>query len=334
MATPLNLSQFRFWMATGLTIIALTTCNPSLSLADTDDDVFEKLDTNNDGVLSGTEAATVRRYDSDGDGEVTKKEYLAGIAGERKKPPAIDDDKLFADRDVNDDGILSGKEVRGFEKYDTDGDGEVSREEFDKGRAADRKLAGGMTKEEHDRLALEQFRKLDVNEDGRLSGKEMKGYEKLDANGDRRISEAEFIEGYEVEGPLVGEPLTAFLGMLNTSIPTDFLKAADPEFAKDVDQPILELALALISTSLGKMKPGASDALTSRQETVDGVVRTIYQGKLEFDGGEVAATLIVAGDRVLGFQLNTPALEGFGMKLHKALFGSEEYSKAVAHHHP
>ena len=83
--------------------------------AETDETLFQKLDTNEDGVLSGKEARSVLAFDLDQDGEVTQKEFLQGMAAERKRMLSIDDDTLFNQQDGNQDDFLSGKEVRGFE---------------------------------------------------------------------------------------------------------------------------------------------------------------------------------------------------------------------------
>jgi len=300
--------------------------DPGAALAQTDEATFVKLDINEDGVLSGKEAKSVLQFDANQDGEVTREEYLAGIAAERKRLLSIDDNKLFTERDGNEDGVLSGTEVLGFEKYDADGDGEVSRKEFDKGRAADR---GVPNKDEQLRLARIQFQKLDVNEDGRLSGKEMIGLEKLDSNGDGRITEQEFLEGYQPQAP-IGTPVGLFLKMLQTSDPTDFLNAAETEFAKGIDPPVLAFILQELADKLGTMAPSAENALRPKQETVNKVTRTVYEGKLEFDKGKLDVGLIVRDGRIVGFELKAPELDDVDKRLHQALFENQGFSKSIA----
>jgi uncharacterized protein YjbI with pentapeptide repeats len=48
-------------------------------------------------------------------------------------------EKAFSDLDVNGDDVLSGKEMRAYKSYDTDEDGEVSKEEFLAGAARQNK---------------------------------------------------------------------------------------------------------------------------------------------------------------------------------------------------
>lgn len=53
-----------------------------------DEALFDKLDGNEDGWLSGKEAAAVKAYDLDGNGRVTRAEFLSGRAKERSAAPA------------------------------------------------------------------------------------------------------------------------------------------------------------------------------------------------------------------------------------------------------
>jgi Flp pilus assembly protein TadD len=108
------------------------------SAAAADLELFERLDTNEDGLLSGKEATDVLAYDANGDKRVTKAEFLAARAKARAVDPAVEDGKQFTRLDGNEDGWLSGKELKGLERYDTNADGEISKAEFFAGRAADR----------------------------------------------------------------------------------------------------------------------------------------------------------------------------------------------------
>lgn len=312
----------------GLVMHLSETGGMASAFAALDDEVFKKLDTNEDGVLSGTEAATVRQFDGDNDGEVTKAEYQAGMAAELKRLLEINDDKLFADRDANEDGSLSGKELRGLEKYDTDRDGDVTREEFDQGRAADRrKLAPNP--QELAKQALEKFRQLDINEDGRLSGKEIQGFEKLDRDGDRRITEKEFIAGFTgSEAP--ADPVTVFLEMVRTVDPVRFLAAADPEFAAEIDRPVLQFVLNELNKSLGTLQPAAKGALKKGGTEEN---RTLYQGTLPFKDGTAEANLIVANGKIVGFSIQSPVLNDVGDRLYSALFEDPKFAKSTAEYY-
>lgn len=110
----------------------------------TDEQLFQELDQSEDGFLSGKEAKDYLRYDTNGNKRITFKEFLAGRAKERAPAKArVDVDKLFNALDTNQDGVLSGKEARKIKKYDTDGDGEISKAEFAAGIAREGEDGGG-----------------------------------------------------------------------------------------------------------------------------------------------------------------------------------------------
>jgi Ca2+-binding EF-hand superfamily protein len=301
----------------------------SIARGETGNDEFSKLDVNEDGVLSGKEAATVRQFDADNDGEITKDEYIAGMAAEQKRLLSVDDDKLFSERDTNEDDWLSGSEVRGFEKYDADGDGEVSRKEFKLGRAEDRKKIGGPNKEQMARLAAERFRQLDLNEDGRLSGKEMVGFEKLDQDGDRRITEKEFVAGFTGEVS-AGDPMTAFLDSIRAADAGVLLKAANPEFVKQIDRPVLQFILERVASALGAVDPESKSAMRPTQQPSADDPRTIYQGQLKFKKGTADAKLMVANGQIVGFSLESPALNDVSDRLHRAMAEDKDFAKSMA----
>ncbi|MEO8498225.1 MAG: hypothetical protein ABI614_24430, partial [Planctomycetota bacterium] len=111
---------------------------PTVSSEVADLAAFEQLDGNEDGLLSGKEAATVLAYDANGDKRITKNEFLAARAKARGVDPAVEDGKQFAKLDGNEDDFLSGKEMKGLERYDANSDREITKAEFLAGRAADR----------------------------------------------------------------------------------------------------------------------------------------------------------------------------------------------------
>jgi len=100
-------------------------------------------------------------------------------------PAAAQD--LFRHLDANEDEVLSGKEAALVKPLDADGDGEISRSEFDTAVAEHRRRL--------DRVDQALFTVRDGNEDGRLSGTELSGYEFTDLNGDKRVPLEEFLAG-------------------------------------------------------------------------------------------------------------------------------------------
>lgn len=70
-------------------------------------------------------------------------------------------EKRFNKRDVNGDGALSGTETKKMETFDTNSDGQVSKEEFAAGRKANWKAF-------IEKKAEDLFAKKDVTKDGAL----------------------------------------------------------------------------------------------------------------------------------------------------------------------
>jgi hypothetical protein len=107
----------------------------------------------------------------------------------------------FAAFDINEDGFLSGKEVKLLLLLDTNQDDEVTRQEYETELARERGRVGG--NEEG------TFVELDKNEDGRLSGNEIGPYAELDVNRDGRVTRDEFLAG-GANGNDSVKPLAAF----------------------------------------------------------------------------------------------------------------------------
>lgn len=100
------------------------------TLREQDKAEFELLDVSEDGVLSGREVKLLLKYDADGDKRVTLTEFLAGRAKERAAAKDGDAEAKFKELDKNEDGVLSGRERRGFQQFDQNGDEEVTKAEF------------------------------------------------------------------------------------------------------------------------------------------------------------------------------------------------------------
>ncbi len=98
--------------------------------------------------------------------------------------PALQADDYFATLDSNADGVLSGREATDIKVLDADNDGELTETEFS--QAVAEQAVKNLSAD------TEIFTQRDGNEDGRLSGNEISGYEHTDANGDGKIPFDEF----------------------------------------------------------------------------------------------------------------------------------------------
>ena len=211
-------------------------------------EAFGKLDVNEDGRLSGTEVSDqVRPFDADRDGRVTREEYLAATA----KPSKEALEKQFQERDINQDGVLSGTERRGIEKADVDSDGEVTKQEF---LAAAVPAAGGPSRSGPSRSgpsrealyakAQELFTELDATKDFRLSGTELETVKSYDLNSDGRMYLDEFFEGYERAQGAGWTNVEFREASLNVKLPAkpERLPVADPmkvRAALEIDRPAI-----------------------------------------------------------------------------------------------
>lgn len=175
-----------------------------------DEAEFDKMDITDDGWLSGTEKRGYEKYDMDGDGEITKAEFLSGREQERIA------ERDFMLKDINNDGYLSGNEIPAdIRKYDKDGNGRVTKEEYVQGRLGERQLApqGGTAARPNDprvswmwtALLNVRFDRQDRNDDGEISrGEALRNkrglarriadakFQAMDADGNGKVSKDEF----------------------------------------------------------------------------------------------------------------------------------------------
>ena len=105
-----------------------------------DEALWKNLDVTEDGWLDGTELnGGWVKFDTDGDNEVTKSEFLQGRSKERKETASsvAEDKLLFKKLDASGNGYLSGTELDGgnARAYDANKDKRVTLEEFLAGRA-------------------------------------------------------------------------------------------------------------------------------------------------------------------------------------------------------
>ncbi|MNT25678.1 EF hand [compost metagenome] len=150
---------------------------------------FKELDANKDGKLTGTELKGVKKFDADGDKTVSKDEFLAGVKAAHQAAGEAKRDKAFNKADLNNDGILTGKEKAALKKFDKDGNGEISKEEFVEGRKEE-------WRQKVDKKFDDVFNQLDITNEGVLSGTEMKKHKDWDADGDGKITKDEAKAGY------------------------------------------------------------------------------------------------------------------------------------------
>lgn len=117
------------------------------------DQSFQHLDRNRDGVLRDREIARIETpsgaaFDADGDGKVTKKEFLAARAKDRKAVGRPDGRKvhqralrIFKQADLDRNGRLTGDELGRHKAYDRNHNRMISQAEFMRGLGGDRARA-------------------------------------------------------------------------------------------------------------------------------------------------------------------------------------------------
>lgn len=246
--------------------------------------------------------------------------------------PEEDDETLFAERDVNEDEWLSGKEIVGFERLDADGDGEVSKKEFLEARAAARRNNPAELKK-----AIEQaFQALDKNEDGRLSGNELSEFRHFDVNGDKRVTMEEFQAGMAAErrrrrpDAAVGVDLSTLHEAIRTRKADILLSRADESFRPSIDPPVLGLVLTAIHELLGEVAPYDAKQSTTKRVALEGATRLDHSGTFAFDKGEAKVLLQVIDNRIVGLSVNSEELNVLGKWLFEKLGTDPPTAKALA----
>jgi Ca2+-binding EF-hand superfamily protein len=167
---------------------------------------FEQLDKDKNGKvtldeLSRSKEEWLTRFDANKDGLVTEPELEA----QRAAKQAERRDRIFAKRDTNNDGKLSGAEAKGpphfFDRADANKDGSVTKEELSAALGA---MSKGRTPQEH------AFGKLDTNADRQLSREEARAgaarmLQRLDTNGDKALTREELARRGRGHGPRHGD---------------------------------------------------------------------------------------------------------------------------------
>ncbi len=195
--------------------------------------MFERLDQNGDGVLTSEEVPQERqrffdlmmqRGDENQDGKLTKEEFTAslsdrggsGRAGGGRRP--FDAERMFERFDSNGDGEITPDEipqrVQRMMQLDRNGDGVLTREELSQGPPGGGFGGGpGMAPGDPGARAERMFERFDTNSDGTVTKDELPDgmqqfMERFDRNGDGVVSEDE-ISGqlFPGSGPALGQPL-------------------------------------------------------------------------------------------------------------------------------
>ena len=303
------------------------------------DDQFDRQDSNKDGVLSGREATDVMALDEDGDGEISQAEFEEAIATQRThaNTQAM---PLFALRDTNEDKRLSGTEMSGFEDFDTNGDRRITEMEFKAGILSGDPALREMSFAEIRKIADDRFSKLDINEDGRLSGTEAAGSGHFDRNNDTRIVKEEYITGLILsaastdsatpDDAMPAAPITE--DRVHKTL-ADFIKALDnaanaklitgalhKSVVHEVDLPIFEYALKYAKSSHGRMKlpPKSEIRITSLE---GGDVRA--EADLKCEKGALKLAVRFSEGQIIGFVMDSPETQVMEAALYRDLSGDE-----------
>jgi hypothetical protein len=299
------------------------------------DDLFQQQDSNKDGVLSGREATDLKSLDQDSDREISLAEFTAAAKEQQSQANRLAK-QMFADRDANKDERLSGTEMSGYEDFDKDGDRRLTEIEFKTGFASADSEIRSMPIAEIRKTAADRFSKIDINEDGRLTGTEAAGSGHFDRNADSRIVKEEFIIGLILstaspgsvspDDPMPASPMTKE-GIHKTL--ADYVKALDDvtnsqlitgalhtSIVHQVDQPIFEYALKYAKASHGKMKlPLKSQIHISTLENGDVEAQT----ELKCEKGSLKLVIRLSEGKIVGFSMDSPELQEVETSLYQDL---------------
>lgn len=312
-----HMARFHGWVFVGL--IAGFPCGVR---AESPEEIFTKLDSNEDGRLSGKEITdAIRSFDANGDRRITQDEFLAGIAA------TTNPIQEFTARDLNEDGWLSGKELKGVEAYDTDADGEVSKDEFLAGMA---KAAGkpGKTRAQ----AEQAFTELDITEDGFLSGTEKKSVAAFDADGDGRITRDEFIAGFLGATPEAALTPAELERQLNRAVLANdartLLKLAHPELASRIDEPILRFMLEMMPQRLGARKDAAI-TFNTVPETVEGKSFLRHETVVDYESGSAIYQFRSYQGKLAALAISSDDVQNAGLVLLDRLNQDKQFSTDI-----
>ncbi|AMV33724.1 EF hand [Pirellula sp. SH-Sr6A] len=310
-----------------LTVAVLLTLWTSTSLMGAD--VFKMFDWNEDGVLSGNEAKPFLTLDfepsDEPDGEITRKEFDAGLLRHRKtRSEQIK--AIFDARDTNEDDRLSGTEINGYQFADEDGNGRITLEELDRAVRIDAAKLKELAYNGIVEFGVSRFNWIDTNEDGKLTGSEARGLSQWDTDHDQKILLGEFMANVFLDAA-VGEdlpppPIDVKSGDLMLSV-VEAINGRDgralqemfrPELNQIVDSVIIQYLTQHVFESHGKISPPSNDQVEIKDAGREG--QYLHVAQLRCDKGKVSIVLTVFDNALLGIDLKSPQIE----KLHEKMF--------------
>lgn len=297
--------------------------------------VFEQLDSNKDGTLSGREVADLKALDQNGDGEISREEFSAVVTEQRSRAQSSAV-RLFATLDANDDKRLSGIELSGYESFDSNGDNRITEAEFKTGIATIDAALKNMQASAIRIEAADRFTKTDINEDGRLSGSEAYGTEHFDRNQDARISKEEYVIGTILCA--AASDTTETDSNSPTSSPTDeeiqkvfgeFVSAMnDPRNSQPIssrwhasikgkiDLPVFEYTLMHAKKQHGKFRAPSKQSIT--KTTLEGG-DTRTEANLACDKGEFKLIIRFSQGKIIAFLMDSPGMKDVDDTLYRDL---------------
>ena len=247
------------------------------------------------------------------------------------------DERLFLQRDVTEDGFLSGNEKAGFESLDADRDGIVTKTEFLSGLAAlrtpppappaadtpthdlksiiDQAWAKVDRRNEADKL----FKSLDTNEDLMLSGNEVTPEVRaLDADKDGRITGDEFFAEFATPAAPpapAGDALKA--AAVSHAAFADALAAWDtrtlfamfhPELQRNADPVLVQMFLDIVRSEMGDLKAKSTDDISFTEKGDGGFKYVLVVDDIPCEKGNLKVTAGFAGGAIVDFRLESPRI--------------------------
>lgn len=304
-------------------ILASTFLSPTLGLADS----FDERDSNRDGVLSGQELAEFKLLDRDQDGEVTRQEFSDAATEQRERGAELVG-KIFTNRDGNQDGKLSGNERNGLEHCDANNDRKITEEELRSGLTEADATLVDKSIEDLQSSAEERFGKLDITEDGRLTGNEVQSCLHYDQTGDGRVTKVEYFVGLALslesgESLPDGRPMpeggnekiiAEFVKLMNSPEQAEVLrKRMHENLRKAIDPVLLQYALQHAINSHGNLSiPDLESIEQSKLKTGE----TQIAADLLCGTGDLRLTIAVLNGKITGFLMESPQI----LQLDAALF--------------